>query len=192
MNLSRLARLAALGGLTLTLAACGGIGSLGSANPFGGRGGGGPQMTEQERIFMENTNASLSREERAELARTGVGLDQRRETIFDLFRGGGDGSVGVKVNRYLWTASLDVLNFLPVETVDPFTGVISTGYGTPPGGRQSYRATVYISDPALDARSLKVALQTRGGGAVSPELVRQVEDAILTRARQLRVRDAKF
>jgi len=190
MNLSRLARLAVVSGLALTLAACGGVGSLGSANPFGGRSTA-PQMTEQERIFMENTNASLSREERADLARSGVGFDKKRETIFDLFRSG-ESTVGVKVNRYLWTASLDVLNFLPVETVDPFTGVISTGYGTPPGGRQSYRATVYISDPALDARSLKVALQTRGGGAVSPELVRQVEDAILTRARQLRVRDARF
>ena len=94
----------------------------------------------------------------------------------------------VAVNRYLWAASLDVLNFLPIQAVDPFTGVISTGFGTPPGTGRAYRATVYITDPALDARSLNVALQTRSG-PVAVETQRAVEDAILSRARQLRVAD---
>ncbi|MEL6914831.1 MAG: DUF3576 domain-containing protein [Pseudomonadota bacterium] len=91
----------------------------------------------------------------------------------------------VAVNRYIWNAALDVLSFLPVQTVDPFTGVIVTGFGTPPGGGRAYRATVLVSDPALDARSLKLSLLTRSGPA-SPSTVRAVEDAILTRARQLR------
>jgi hypothetical protein len=95
------------------------------------------------------------------------------------------------VNKYLWQASLEVLNFLPIQSVDPFSGVIVTGYGTPPGGGRAYRATVYIQDPALDARSLKVALESRGG-AVSADTVRAVEDAILTRARQIRIRDSKL
>jgi predicted small lipoprotein YifL len=98
------------------------------------------------------------------------------------------GAESVAVNRYLWAASLDVLNFLPVESVDPFTGVIVMGYGTPPGGNRAYRATVYITDPALDARSLNVALQSRNG-AVSAETQRAVEDAILSRARQIRIAD---
>ena len=98
------------------------------------------------------------------------------------------GGETVAVNRYLWAASLDVLSFLPVESVDPFTGVIVMGYGTPPGGRQPYRATVYVSDPALDARALNVALATRSG-PVAQETQRAVEDAILSRARQLRIAD---
>lgn len=98
------------------------------------------------------------------------------------------GSENVAVNRYIWAASLDVLNFLPVESVDPFTGVIDFGYGTPPGSGRAYRATVYITDPALDARSLNVAIQTRSG-PVAQETVLAVEDAILSRARQLRIRD---
>ena len=101
------------------------------------------------------------------------------------------GAESVAVNRYLWAASLDVLNFLPVQSVDPFTGVIVTGYGTPPGGRRAYKATVYIVDPALDARSLNVALQTRSG-PVSVETQRAVEDAILSRARQLRIADGRL
>lgn len=97
----------------------------------------------------------------------------------------------VQVNRYIWAASLQVLDFLPVQTVDPFTGVIVTGFGTPPGGGRAYRATVLIQDPSLDARSLNVALQTRNGAA-SAATVRAIEDAILTRARQLRVADNRL
>jgi hypothetical protein len=98
------------------------------------------------------------------------------------------GAENVAVNRYLWAASLDVLSFLPIESVDPFTGVIVMGYGTPPSGSRSYRATIFITDPALDARSLNVALLTRSGPAAA-ETTRAVEDAILSRARQLRIAD---
>ncbi len=114
-----------------------------------------------------------------------------QSSIWDVF-GGKKGDQSVSVNRYLWAASLDVLSFLPVQSVDPFTGVIMTGYGTPPGGGRSYRATVHIKDPALDARSLTVSLQTSGGRAVSPATTRAVEDAILARARQIRIGDNKL
>lgn len=114
-----------------------------------------------------------------------------RSTIWDFFRDRGDqGQVGA-VNRYIWNAALQTLDFLPVQSVDPFTGVIVTGFGTPPGGGQAYRATIYVDDPALDARSLNVALQTRSG-PVAAETVRAIEDAILTRARQLRQQDSRL
>lgn len=114
---------------------------------------------------------------------------QSGTSLLDVFKGK---DAGVKVNRYLWTATLDVLNFLPVQNADPFTGVISTGYGRPPGGGRAYRATVLISDPALDARSLNVALQSSGGAPVSAGTQRAVEDAILSRARQLRIQAGKY
>ena len=103
-----------------------------------------------------------------------------------------DGYESVAVNRYLWYASLDVLSFLPVESADPFTGVIVTGYGVPPGGSAAYRATIYVSDPALDARALNVALFTRSGAAVAAGTAQAVEDAILSRARQLRMQDRRL
>ena len=112
-------------------------------------------------------------------------------TIWDLFGADADPSTTVAVNRYLWNASLQVLDFLPVESVDPFTGVIVTGFGVPPGGGRPYRATVHVSDGALDARGLNVALMTTAGPA-SPETVRAVENAILTRARQLRIQDRRL
>ncbi|RWR33558.1 DUF3576 domain-containing protein [Sinirhodobacter populi] len=116
---------------------------------------------------------------------------QQESTIWDLFSDHADPNVQIGVNKYLWNASLDVLNFLPIQSVDPFSGLIVTGYGTPPGGGRAYRATIHITDPALDARSLKVSLESRGG-TVSPDTVRAVEDAILTRARQLRIADSRL
>ena len=119
-----------------------------------------------------------------------IATENRKSTIWDVFDTN-QSEIPVKVNRYIWQASLDVLDFLPIETVDPFSGVIVTGYGTPPGGSAAYKATVYVSDPALDARTLRVALMTKRGPA-SAETVRAVEDAILTRARDLRTQDGLF
>ncbi len=167
MTLSRAARFLGLGTVGLALAACGGIGS----------------------------GDSFRRSERAEaIAQSEIDRSQqpRRSTIWDLFGNRDDPNTTVEVNKYIWNASLDVLNFLPIQSVDPFTGVIVTGYGVPPGGGRPYRATIYVQDPALDARSLKLAMETRGGGAVSPDTVRAVEDAILTRARQLRLADSRL
>lgn len=119
------------------------------------------------------------------------GDGSNRSSIFDLFNRS-DSEVSTSVNKYLWNASLEVLGFLPVQSVDPFTGVIVTGYGVPPGGGRAYRATVLIDDPALDARSLNLSLQTSGGRPVSKATARAVEDAILSRAREMRISDKRF
>jgi hypothetical protein len=116
--------------------------------------------------------------------------EEQRSTIWDLVRKQENDNV-IAVNKYIWTAAIEVLDFLPIQTIDPFTGVIVTDYGTPPNGGRAYRATVLIDDPALDARSLTVALQTRGGAAPAAT-TRAVEDAILSRARQLRIQAGRF
>lgn len=183
MFLNRVARIAMLTGALGALAACSGIAS-GDSSLFRRSSDGIP--SEEQLARRERAEA-----QRAALARA-TGEDERRSTIWDLFTNSDDPNTTVEVNKYLWQASLEVLNFLPIESVDPFTGVIVTGYGAPPGGGRAYRATVYVQDPALDARSLRVALQARGGSAVSTETARAIEDAILTRARQLRIRDANL
>lgn len=111
------------------------------------------------------------------------------ESIFDLLRGRTDTNRQVPVNRYLWQASLDILSFLPVETADPFSGLLVTGWGTI-RGTGPYRVTVYITDPSLDARALKVAAFRGSPGRAVPvgdAENRALEDAILTRARQIKI-----
>lgn len=116
---------------------------------------------------------------------------EKRETIWDLFTNVDNPNTTVEVNKYIWNAALDVLSFMPLEAADPFSGTMVFGYGTPPGSGRTYKATVYVRDPALDARALHVALYTRSGPA-SAEAVHAIEDAILTRARQLRIADGKL
>ena len=104
---------------------------------------------------------------------------EEKENILDLFQNKQDSNTAIGVNRYIWIATLDVLSFLPIETADPFTGVISFGYGKVPGTNKSYRGTVLINDPALDARSLKVSLSTKNGTPIDTETRLAVENAIL-------------
>ena len=168
MGFARIVRVGVLVGLGVTVAACGNLrGSLGGDSGIFRRGNAPDNRSATERQVAENT---------------------RHSTILDLFTNADVLKGTGEVNKYLWNASLDVLNFLPIQSVDPFSGVITTGFGTPPGGGRAYRATVFVHDPALEARSLKVALATRSG-PVAAETQRAVEDAILTRARQLRLRD---
>jgi hypothetical protein len=168
--LQGLAKISIISATCLSLAGCGGAGGGLALGQAGGN-----------RLAAE-----------AAAAKAGIDTTKPRATIWDVFSNAENPNKIVNVNKYIWNASLDVLNFLPIESVDPFTGVIVTGYGVPPGGGRAYRATILVQDPALDARSLKLSMQTKGGGAVAPATLRAVEDAILSRARQLRIADSKL
>ena len=97
------------------------------------------------------------------------------------------------VNSFLWRASLETLNFMPLEQVDPFGGVIVTDwYASAEAPNERFKANVYILDTNLRADALKTSIfkQTRGAGgwqdaSVDADTARQIENAILTRARQL-------
>lgn len=149
--------------LALVVSGCGRVGGIFERDPGAER--------------VETATQRAEREER-----------ESRSSFFDLFANTDDPNTTIEVNKYLWNASLEILNFLPIQSADPFSGVIVTGFGTPPGGGRAYRATILVTDPALEARSLNLALATRSGAA-SNATVRAVEDAILTRARELRIRD---
>ncbi|MEM6486710.1 MAG: DUF3576 domain-containing protein [Pseudomonadota bacterium] len=127
----------------------------------------------------------------------GVGSTTTDNPLGSLLGGSTEPSAGaIPVNRFLWQASLDTLSFLPLASTDPFTGVIATDWGAAqaaPGER--FKVTAYIVDTALSAASLRVAvfreIRDESGAwvpaAVSAETPRQIEDAILTRARQIRL-----
>lgn len=103
---------------------------------------------------------------------------------------------GIGVNAYLWRASLDTVSFMPISAADPFGGTIITDWYSP-GNVQDERlkANIIILDRQLRADSVRVALfrQTKDGSGwhdteVSKTAERQMEDTILTRARELKVK----
>ena len=103
---------------------------------------------------------------------------------------------GIGVNGYLWRASLDTLSFLPLETADPWGGIINYGwYTSPTAANERIKATVYILDARLRADALNVTVNRQRLGEngqwveaeVSPQTETDLENAILTRARQIRL-----
>jgi hypothetical protein len=103
--------------------------------------------------------------------------------------------VGIAVNAYLWRASLDTLSFMPIANADPFGGTIITDWYSPPETpNERVKVNVFILDRALRSDGLKVTVfrQVANGNAwkdaaVNPKTITDLENTILTRARQLRV-----
>lgn len=108
----------------------------------------------------------------------------------------GSGS-GIAVNSFLWRASLDTIAFMPLASADPFGGVILTDWYAPPEAPdERFKVNVYILSRVLRADGLKITVfrqQRDAGGqwrdaAIGPEVSTEFENAVLTRARDLRLR----
>ena len=99
------------------------------------------------------------------------------------------------VNSYLWRATLDTLNFMPLASADPVGGVvISDWYAAPDKPDEHMKVTVYILDRRLRADAVKVSVfrQVRNPNGwndaqVNPDTGIKLENAILARARELRL-----
>jgi hypothetical protein len=111
-------------------------------------------------------------------------------------RPSGENAAAISVNGYLWRASLDTLSFMPLESADPYGGVIVTDwYTNPEKPNERFKCTVYILDSRLRADGLNVAVfkqvQDASGNWVDQPAAAQtetdIENSILTRARQLRL-----
>ncbi|MEQ8558034.1 MAG: DUF3576 domain-containing protein [Henriciella sp.] len=115
----------------------------------------------------------------------GGGKNQPTSVVQD-FKGG--------VNPYLWRASLDTLDTLPLQTADPVGGIINYDWKSYQGAEgERIKATVYILDSRLRADGVKVSVfrQVQEDGewrdaAIDPATGIQLENAILTRARVLK------
>ena len=105
-------------------------------------------------------------------------------------------TAGLGVNSYLWRATLDTLAFMPLSSADPIGGtVITDWYVNPEKPDERFKATVYILDTRLRADGLNVTVfkQNKDGAGqwvdapVAGQTDIDIENAILTRARQLRL-----
>jgi hypothetical protein len=112
-------------------------------------------------------------------------------------RGGPDSETGggIGVNGFLWRATLDTVAFMPVNSADPFGGVIITDWhAMPETPQERFKMNVYILSRSLRADGVRVAVfrqvQDGAGGwfdaPVPDDASARIEDAILMRARQLR------
>jgi len=163
-------RSVAIGLLALTLAGVAGCGTIGRILPGG-----------------NDDDIRVVKTEEEGRGLFGTGLFARGEPQ--------SSNAQIGVNGYLWRASLDTLAFMPLASADPYGGVIITDwYSAPEAPNERFKATVYILDTRLRADGLNVTVfkQVAANGAwvdaaASPQTETDLENAILTRARQLRL-----
>ena len=109
--------------------------------------------------------------------------------------GGPGGGGGIGVNSFLWRASLDTVAFMPLVSADPFGGVIITDWYTPPQSpNERFKINVFILGRTLRADGVRAAVfrqQMAAAGwvdaPVAGSTATDLENAILVRARQLRI-----
>lgn len=129
------------------------------------------------------------------LAACGSSDDPQDTTAGTTAIAGDSGRITLGVNSYLWHATLDTLAFMPLASADPYGGVIITDwYSAPQNPDERMKLTIYILDRRLRADGIKVAVfrQTHSqtgwvDAQVNPDTATKLEDAILTRARELRL-----
>ena len=104
---------------------------------------------------------------------------------------------GIGVNGYLWRSCLDILSFMPLSSADPFGGVIITDWYSPSETpRSRFKVTAYILSSSLQSDAIRISVfrqvRTDSGEwddiAVNGVVSSDLENTVLTRARELKVR----
>ena len=111
-------------------------------------------------------------------------------------------TASIMVNSFLWRATLDTLSFIPLASADPIGGVIITDwYENPEARGERFKVNATILDKRLRSDGVRVSvfrqtLATKKGNywrdaPTDAALAKKLEDAILTRARELKIASIK-
>ena len=114
---------------------------------------------------------------------------------FDMAGGGG----GMRVNPYLWRATLETLSFMPLASADASGGVVVTDWYTSAANpSEKLKVTVYIKDRVLRSDAIQVTLHKevlKNGswlpGTTDSNTAIRLEDIILSKARDLKIQNTK-
>ena len=107
-------------------------------------------------------------------------------------------SVGMPINPYLWSASLETLSFIPLSSADPFGGTIFTDwYSSEINENERCKINVFISGAELKTQNLRVSsfceifknnkwvgVKTNNEDNIS------LENAILNKAKKLKLKNS--
>tara|TARA_B100000579_G_scaffold402527_1_gene385831 strand:- start:463 stop:1056 length:594 start_codon:yes stop_codon:yes gene_type:complete len=131
--------------------------------------------------------------------RTGGGLFGKKGLSFDMFeqgeKSGAVASVGLPINAILWRSSLQVINFMPISSADPFSGIIITDWYTSEENKgQRCKLNVFVKGVELKSSNLEVNsfCQEKDDGewvnvAQNENDDLQIENAILNQAKKIKL-----
>ena len=112
--------------------------------------------------------------------------------------GSGFATVGMPINPYLWSASLETLSFIPLSSADPFGGTIFTDwYSSESNENERCKINVFINGAELKTQNLRVSSFCEvfknnkwvGVGTNSNDNI-SLENAILNKAKKLKLKNS--
>lgn len=123
--------------------------------------------------------------------------EKREGKIFDhpITLNGPPASQGPSINPTLWRAALDTVSFMPFSSADPWGGVIITEWYSPiHEPTERFKVDIIVLGSTIRPDAIRVSLHKQRINAQgqwrsiesSDESVRELEDAILARARELK------
>ena len=103
--------------------------------------------------------------------------------------------VGMPINPYLWKASLETINFMPLSSADPFAGLIITDWYSENNTNERCKINIFIRGIELKTSNLRVNsfCQTLSdtnnwiSDETDIEVNAQIENAILNKAKKLKL-----
>tara|TARA_Y100001970_G_scaffold28562_1_gene35046 strand:+ start:26 stop:634 length:609 start_codon:yes stop_codon:yes gene_type:complete len=103
--------------------------------------------------------------------------------------------VGMPINPYLWKASLETINFMPLSSADPFAGLIITDWYSQNNTNERCKINIFIRGVELKTSNLKVNsfCQTLSdtnnwvSNETDIQVNAQIENAILNKAKKLKL-----
>ena len=104
-------------------------------------------------------------------------------------------TVGMPINAYLWKASIETINFMPLSSTDPFAGTIITDwYTTDINVNERCKLNIFVNGQELKTENLKVASFCQSlknnqwvNMPSSSENNIRLENAILNKAKKLKL-----
>ena len=111
-------------------------------------------------------------------------------------KSGGVATIGMPINPYLWRGSLEIIDFMPLLSANPFAGVIITDWYTDQNNKnQRCKLNIFIKGVAMTTNNLKVNsfCQTLSENnnwideKVDNNNNRQLENAILNEAKKIKL-----
>ena len=111
---------------------------------------------------------------------------------------GGFATIGMPINPYLWSASLETLSFIPLSSADPFGGTIFTDwYSTQANENERCKINVFISVAELKTQNLRVSSfcevfkKNKWVGVTTNNRDNiDLENAILNKAKKLKLKNS--
>ena len=112
--------------------------------------------------FNSATDKKLAMDDAQNRLITGGGLFGKKASI-DLLGGNNDSQqtsvgMGLPINPYLWKASIETINFMPLASTDPFAGTIITDWYTAENSLgERCKLNIFINGADMKTENLKVS-----------------------------------